>query len=86
MNQALSQDRAEAVLASLRTRRVPVARFEAIGFGEADPIADNGTEEGRDANRRIEFDLIVPESTEETTTLEELESTTAPTETEEPAE
>ncbi len=74
MNQELSQDRASAVLAALRSRRVPVARFEAIGFGEADPIADNGTEAGREANRRIEFSLIVPESTEETTTLEEIEA------------
>ena len=74
MNQELSQDRAEAVLASLRTRRVPVSRFEAIGFGEADPIADNGTEEGREANRRIEFSLIVPETTEEETTLDALAS------------
>lgn len=58
MNQQLSQDRATAVLSALRQRRVPVGSFEAIGYGEADPIADNGTEEGREANRRIEFTLI----------------------------
>lgn len=72
MNQRLSQDRATSVLSALRMRRVPVGRFQAIGFGEADPIADNGTEAGREANRRIEFSLIVPENTEEPTTLEEL--------------
>lgn len=72
MNQQLSQQRAEAVLDALRVRRVPVSRFEATGFGETDPIADNDTEAGREANRRIEFSLIVPESTEETSTLEEL--------------
>lgn len=58
MNQQLSQDRATAVLSALRQRRVTVGTFEAVGFGEADPIADNGTEEGREANRRIEFTLI----------------------------
>ena len=58
MNQQLSQDRASAVLTALRERRVPVGTFEAIGFGEENPIADNGTEAGREANRRIEFSLI----------------------------
>ena len=73
MNQQLSQDRADAVLTALRARRVPVSTFESIGFGEESPIADNDTEEGREANRRIEFSLIVPETTvEETSTLDEL--------------
>lgn len=71
MNQQLSQDRANAVLQALSARRVPVSTFEAIGFGEESPIADNDTEEGREANRRIEFSLIVPEPTpEETSTLD----------------
>ena len=60
MNLELSQSRADAVLAALQNRRIPVAEFEAIGFGEARPIADNGTESGREANRRIEFTLIIP--------------------------
>ncbi len=73
MNQQLSQDRADAVLTALRARRVPVSTFESIGFGEENPIADNDTEEGREANRRIEFSLIVPESTAgETSVLDEL--------------
>lgn len=67
MNQQLSQDRADAVLTALRARRVPVSTFEAIGYGEENPIADNDTEEGREANRRIEFDLILPEPTPEDT-------------------
>ena len=73
MNQQLSQQRAQAVLDALRLRRIPVGSFEAVGFGEADPIASNETEEGREANRRIEFSLIVPEPVaEEPTTLEEI--------------
>lgn len=73
MNQQLSQDRADAVLTALRARRVPVSTFESIGFGEENPIADNDTEDGREANRRIEFSLILPEPTvEETSTLDTL--------------
>ena len=75
MNQQLSQQRASAVLDALRLRRVLVSSFDAIGFGEANPIATNDTEAGREANRRIEFSLIVPEPTpEETTTLEAVEA------------
>ncbi|MDU8913661.1 OmpA family protein [Aestuariicoccus sp. MJ-SS9] len=74
MNQQLSQDRAQAVLNALRDRRVLTSTFRAKGFGEDMPIADNGTEEGREANRRIEFKLIRPEPVEEQqTTLEAVE-------------
>jgi len=64
MNLRLSQDRADAVLRGLRERRVPVSSFSAVGYGEADPIADNETEEGREANRRIEFRLVGNEVTD----------------------
>jgi OOP family OmpA-OmpF porin len=57
-NRALSQARAEAVLVALQGRRVDVSGLVAKGYGEANPIADNETEEGREANRRIEFTLI----------------------------
>jgi OOP family OmpA-OmpF porin len=62
MNLALSQSRAESVLNELRARRVLTGSFVAKGYGEADPVADNGTEEGREANRRIEFRLIRPDA------------------------
>lgn len=65
MNLALSQSRAQSVLNELRARRVLTASYIAKGFGEENPVASNDTEEGREANRRIEFRLIRPE-TEET--------------------
>ncbi len=60
MNQNLSQARAQSVLNELRARRVVTSTFAAKGYGESEPIADNGTEEGREANRRIEFKLVRP--------------------------
>ena len=73
MNQALSQSRAEAVIQELMNRRVLVSNITAKGYGETTPIADNETEEGREANRRIEFHLIQPKSI--TQDAEEAEST-----------
>lgn len=59
MNQNLSQSRANAVLNALMARRVLTSNLSAQGYGETIPIADNETEEGREANRRIEFTLRV---------------------------
>jgi OOP family OmpA-OmpF porin len=74
MNEQLSQSRAQAVLNALRERRVMTSGFIAKGYGEANPIADNSTEEGREANRRIEFKWIRPEpaTPEETSALDAL--------------
>lgn len=59
MNLNLSQGRSEAVLSALMARRILTSRITAQGYGETSPIADNDTEDGREANRRIEFTLVV---------------------------
>ncbi|WP_343116532.1 OmpA family protein [Ostreiculturibacter nitratireducens] len=61
MNLALSQERAEAIITALMERRVLTGNLKAVGYGETRPIADNDTEEGREANRRIEFSLLTEE-------------------------
>ena len=61
MNLQLSQQRANSVLDALLARRVIGVHFTAKGYGESMPIADNDTEEGREANRRIEFSLMEAE-------------------------
>jgi len=57
-NLTLSENRAKAVLVALLGTGVDVSTLKAVGYGETKPIADNGTEDGREANRRIEFTLI----------------------------
>lgn len=58
-NQQLSQQRAEAVKNSLVNEfGVEAARIETDGKGEAEPVADNKTKEGKAANRRIEMQVI----------------------------
>lgn len=60
-NLELSQARADAILEYLVDAGIRRERMTAVGHGEANPIADNATEEGKAANRRIEFVLAVPE-------------------------
>ena len=54
-NRALSQRRADAVKAYLISKGISSSRLTAIGYGEARPIADNMTNEGRSQNRRVAF-------------------------------
>jgi OOP family OmpA-OmpF porin len=63
MNQSLSQARAQAVIAAMMERRVLTGNLSAKGYGESVPIADNETEAGREANRRIEFRLLTAAAT-----------------------
>ena len=53
-NLALSQARAQIVVDWMVARGIPPERVVARGAGESEPIADNATPEGRNANRRIE--------------------------------
>ena len=58
-NQTLSERRAESVRAYLIARGVNAQQLTAIGKGPADPVADNGSAEGRANNRRVEI-VIAP--------------------------
>ena len=57
-NQALSQKRAESVRQYLLGKGIAADRVTAVGFGEAQPIADNNPPEGRKENRRVEFKIV----------------------------
>ena len=54
-NRVLSQNRAEAVRKYLIGKGVPPENLTARGYGEDNPIAENGTASGRAANRRVEL-------------------------------
>ena len=60
-NQALSERRAAAVKAFLVTHGVKGARMTTIGYGETQPIAENESVEGRQANRRVEVAIMANE-------------------------
>jgi len=53
-NANLSQRRAENVLRYLVSKNVPLFRISIVGLGEANPVADNKTRQGREQNRRVE--------------------------------
>lgn len=59
-NQQLSERRAQAVVDLLVNEHgIPRQRLEAKGYGESQPVADNSTDEGRAANRRVMATLEV---------------------------
>lgn len=58
LNQRLSEDRASSVRSYLLAQGVAAERIDSAGYGPANPIASNASEEGRQANRRVEIKLI----------------------------
>lgn len=57
-NQRLSERRASSVAGYLRSQGINDQRFITVGMGEGLPVADNGTESGRQANRRVEITMV----------------------------
>lgn len=54
-NQTLSEARAKAVATWLTQHGVAADRLTAKGYGKTKPVADNGSDEGRAKNRRVEI-------------------------------
>lgn len=59
-NQKLSEQRAAAVRDLAVARGVAAGRLTTVGLGESRPVSDNGTDYGRQLNRRVEI-VIVPQ-------------------------
>ncbi|HEX8106310.1 MAG TPA: OmpA family protein, partial [Kofleriaceae bacterium] len=57
-NQKLSEDRARSVMKYLTDHGVAAGELVSIGYGADRPIADNGTDAGREQNRRVEFVIL----------------------------
>ena len=55
MNQELSEQRAAAVRDYLAQQNIPLTSMTSRGFGKTQPVASNGTAEGRQENRRVEM-------------------------------
>lgn len=58
LNDKLSQDRAEAVVNYLKSKGIATDRLSAKGYGSARPVASNNHAQGRQENRRTEFEII----------------------------
>jgi outer membrane protein OmpA-like peptidoglycan-associated protein len=58
-NLALSQKRAQRIADLLQADGIPAASIaEIVGKGETTPVADNATQQGREANRRVEIKVL----------------------------
>ncbi|WP_238978822.1 OmpA family protein [Novilysobacter arseniciresistens] len=54
-NRELSEARAASVVAALTAQGIDASRLRAQGLGQDQPVADNGTEDGKAKNRRVEL-------------------------------
>lgn len=57
LNETLSQQRAEAVVSYLTQKGIAANRMTAKGYGSSKPIASNNSEDGKQQNRRTEFEI-----------------------------
>lgn len=57
-NQGLSERRAGSVATYLQGQGVIPQRLITVGMGESRPVADNGSDAGRQANRRVEITMV----------------------------
>ncbi len=60
-NKELSQQRADAVMNYLTKKGVPAERMSAVGYGQEQPIESNDTKQGRQKNRRVQFEITFEE-------------------------
>ena len=58
LNASLSGRRAASVVKWLVAHGIEKSQLDSMGFGQEKPIADNATDEGRRANRRVQFKII----------------------------
>jgi outer membrane protein OmpA-like peptidoglycan-associated protein len=77
-NLALSQRRADAARSYLISQGIPAARIRTSGRGETEPVADNGTEAGRQQNRRVEIAIFASAEYRDQILREYGRGTTAP--------
>ncbi|WP_167855462.1 OmpA family protein [Hymenobacter fodinae] len=61
INQPLSERRAQAVANYTTSQGVDASRITTKGYGSTQPIADNSTAEGKQANRRVEIAIYANE-------------------------
>lgn len=61
INQPLSEQRAQSVASALTAQSVASSRITTKGYGSTQPVGDNTTAEGRQANRRVEVAIYANE-------------------------